>query len=127
LPALARKLSDERCELLLVPGAEGVFEVSFPEHDRLPIYVTDAGSNWLCVCYLWDEREIKPRQRTRLLDTLLDLNPAIALSSFGRIGTRFVLFGALGPDSSHDDLALELATLAENASDALASLAEFLV
>jgi len=59
-------------------------------------------------------------------ETLLDLNPSVPLSSFGRIGERTVLFGALGRDSHVDDVAREIAVLSDNALDALDALSEFL-
>lgn len=126
LPLLKRHLLLDRVELARIPGEVVVLEVGFPGNDRLPIYVTDAGSQFLCICYLWRDADVRPRQRARLLETLLELNPTVPLSAFGRIGEHFVLFGALSPEASAGDLALELATLSDNARDALATLAEFL-
>ena len=123
---VARQLGIPLAEINPVPGEVPVIEVAFPGAERLPIYVTDAGTQLLCICYLWRESDVRPRSRSKLLETLLDLNPSVPLSSFGRIGEHFVLFGALSRKATADDLALEISALSENASDALATLANFL-
>jgi uncharacterized protein len=127
--AAALQLGLLSAELEPLKGTVPVVQVSFnggESNDRLPIYVTDAGSQLLCISYLFQERDVKSKSRTALLETLLDLNPSVPLSDFGRIGEHYVLVGALSPNSSSDDLALELATLSDNATDALATLKDFL-
>jgi hypothetical protein len=126
LPLLARQLLAPGAELIAIAGDIPVVEVAFPDSERLSIYVTDAGAQLLCICYLWREADVRKSSRNALLETLLDLNPSVPLSSFGRIGEHYVLFGALSPDASIEDLALELSTLSENALDALATLAPYL-
>jgi hypothetical protein len=126
VPLLKRQLLQESVEVGLVPGSVPVIEVSFPASDRLSIYVTDGGSQLLCICYLWRDSEVKPKLRSKLLETLLDLNPSVPLSAFARIGEHFVLVGALSPLATAADMALELATLSDNARDALTTLADFL-
>lgn len=127
VPLLKRQVLLDSIDVTPVAGEVPVIEIAFPASERLPIYVTDAGSQLLCISYLWHDDEVKPRLRARLMETLLDLNPSVPLSSFGRIGSHFVLVGALNPAASPADMALELATLGDNGRDALATLAEFLV
>lgn len=124
--AAATQLGLSGAELEPLGGTVPVVQVSFNHSERLPIYVTDAGTQLLCIAYLFQERDLKLKSRTLLLETLLDLNPSVPLSNFGRIGEHYVLIGALSPNSSSDDLALELATLSDNATDALATLKDFL-
>lgn len=126
LPEIARQLSVANAELTPVAGEAPVVEIGFSGADRLPIYVTDAGAQLLCIVYLWRESDVRPRSRTRLLQTLLELNPSVPLSSFGRIGEHYILFGALNRKATPADLALEITTLSENASDALATLGPYL-
>lgn len=126
LPLLARQLIEPTAELSPVAGEVPVVELVFPHSERLSIYITDAGAQLLCICYLWREADLLLARRGELLETLLDLNPSVPLSSFGRIGEHYVLFGALSPQANAEDLALELATLSENAVDALATLAPYL-
>ncbi|WP_257387850.1 YjfI family protein [Tahibacter caeni] len=127
VPLLKRQILVDAVDVVPVSGEVPVIELAFPGSERLPIYVTDAGSQLLCISYLWRDDEVKPRLRAKLLETLLDLNPSVPLSSFGRIGEHFVLVGALSPAASPADMALELATLGDNGRDALTTLAEFLV
>jgi uncharacterized protein YjfI (DUF2170 family) len=127
VPLLRKQLAVADIEVSSMPGDVPVIEVGFPSADRLPIYVTDAGSQLLCISYLWRDADIRPKRRAKLLETLLDLNPSVPLSAFGRIGEHYVLFGALSPGATPDDMALELATLSDNGRDALATLSDYLV
>jgi uncharacterized protein len=128
-PALARiaeLLGVSEPELEPISGSVAVAQISFPGTDRLPIFVTNAGSQVLCISYLFQEKDIRPRKRMALLETLLDMNLSIPLSDFGRIGEHYVLFGSLSPASSTEDLATECATLSDNSNDALAMLQSYL-
>jgi len=127
LPKLRKQLLVDVIEIAPVQGEVPVIEISFPQCERLSIYVTDAQSQLLCISYLWRDSDVKDGRRGELLETLLELNPSVPLSAFGRIGEHFVLVGALGPDATADDMALELATLSDNGRDALATLSDFLV
>lgn len=109
-----------------IPGPVPVVQVSIEGREELPIFVTCSDSQILCMCYLWTDDEVLPERRTELLETLLDLNPSVPLSSFGRIGQRYVLFGALARDAWAEDIAQDISTLSDNALDALDALSEFL-
>lgn len=113
-------------DLQPIPGEVPVVQISIEGRQELPIFVTCSDAQLLCLCYLWTDSEVKPERRTELLQTLLDLNPSVPLSAFGRVGDRFVLVGALGRDSSVQDIATEVAVLSDNALDALNALSEFL-
>ena len=109
-----------------IPGPVPVVQVSIEGREELPIYVTCSDSQILCLCYLWNDSEVLVERRTELLETLLDLNPSVPLSSFGRIGDRYVLFGALALNARAADIAEDIAALSDNALDALEALSEFL-
>ncbi|MDP9603126.1 DUF2170 family protein [Variovorax sp. NFACC27] len=113
-------------QLQPIPGHTPVIQVSIEGRDELPIFVTSSDMQIICICYLWAESEVKPARRTELLESLLDLNPSVPLSSFGRVDGRYVLTGALGRDASVQDIAREVAVLSDNALDALDALSEFL-
>ena len=68
----------------------------------------------------------RPIKEAELLQTMLELNPAVPLSSFGRVDKRYVLLGALAADARVDDIANDVAVLSDNALDALEALSEFL-
>jgi len=109
-----------------IPGPVPVVQVSIEGREELPIYVTCSDSQILCLCYLWKDSEVMAQRRTELLETLLDLNPSVPLSSFGRVGERYVLFGALALNARPADIAEDIAALSDNALDALEALSEFL-
>lgn len=109
-----------------IPGEVPVLQISIEGRQELPIYLTSSDSQVLCLCYLWTDAEVKQERRLELLQTLLDLNPSVPLSAFGRVGDHFVLTGALGLESSVQDIATEVAVLSDNALDALSALSEFL-
>ncbi len=113
-------------QLQPIPGNTPVVQVSIEGRDELPIFITSSDMQIICICYLWTEEEVKAERRTELLESLLDLNPSVPLSSFGRVDGRYVLTGALGRDASVQDIAREVAVLSDNALDALDALSEFL-
>jgi len=113
-------------QLQPIPGQTPVIQVSIEGRDELPIFITSSDMQVICICYLWTEEEVKTERRTELLESLLDLNPSVPLSSFGRVDGRYVLTGALGRNASVEDVAREVAVLSDNALDALDALSEFL-
>lgn len=110
-----------------IPGDVAVVQVNIGGRDELPIFVTSSDLQIICMCYLWTEEEVRPERRAELLGALLDLNPSVPLSSFGRVGGRYVLTGALARDAQVGDIAREVAVLSDNALDALDALSEFLI
>ena len=110
-------------QLQPIAGDVPVVQVSIEGREELPIFITCSDSQLLCLCYLWTEADIRPDRRAGLLEALLDLNPAVPLSSFGRVDGRYVLTGAL---ARAEDVANEVAVLSDNALDALGALADYL-
>lgn len=110
-----------------IPGDVPVLQVTIDGRQELPIFLTASEAQILCMCYLWSDEEVRPERRTDLLHTLLDLNPSVPLSSFGRVDRRYVLFGALSVDARAEDVAKDVAVLSDNALDALDALSEYLL
>ncbi len=109
-----------------LPGDDEVIQVIINGQEELPVFVTASDSQILCICYLWGEDEIQEQSRTALFEAMLDMNIPMPLSSFGRIGDKYAVFGAISAEASAEDMALELATLSDNAVDAIDALSEFL-
>lgn len=123
---LSLTLGGANVHLQPIPGEVPVVQVGIEGREELPIYLTTSDAQLLCLCYLWTDDEVLPERRNELLQTLLDLNPSVPLSSFGRVGDRFVVFGAMSRHSRLEDIAEEVAVLSDNALDALDALSEFL-
>jgi uncharacterized protein YjfI (DUF2170 family) len=124
---ISARLGGTSVSLQPIPGKIPVIQAVIGGRDELPIFITAADDQILCICYLWTEAEIIPEKRLELLEVLLDLNPSIPLSSFGRVEDHYVLFGALSRDSGIDDIASDVATLSDNALDALDALSSYLL
>lgn len=108
------------------PGGVPVMRISIEGQEELPVFVTASPSQTLCICYLWTEDEIRSDRRGDMLEAMMDLNIAIPLSHFGRIGEHFVIYGAMAHDADPECIALHVAMLADNALEALDVFTEFL-
>ncbi|MFC3195878.1 YjfI family protein [Marinicella sediminis] len=109
-----------------IDGEVQVLQVEMNGFEGFPVFVTSTAHQILCVIYLWTEAEIIPELRKDMLDMMLDTSIAIPLSSYARVGDRYVLFGALSVASDFDRLVEELVTLNENALDVLFAMDDFL-
>jgi uncharacterized protein YjfI (DUF2170 family) len=132
LNALSIKLAEteiegSRFESLVITGEQDVLQVIVEDNNELPIFVTRTDEQILCISYLFESSEVDPERIAELNATLLQLNIPVPLSAFALIDGRYSIFGALSVNSTFDDIAHEIATLADNAVDALDALEEFLV
>lgn len=109
-----------------IAGDVPVIQVSIEGRQELPIFVTCSDAQTICLCYLWTDDDVVPERSAELHSALLDLNPSVPLSAFGRVGTRYVLIGALSYGARAEDVAHEVAVLSDNALDALDALADYL-
>lgn len=123
---LGARLGGAPVSLQPIPGEIPVIQAVIGGREELPIFITASAEQTLCICYLWTDEEIIPEKRLELLELLMDLNPAIPLSAFGRIEGRYVLYGALAHDASIVDIAGDIAALSDNALDALDALSVYL-
>ena len=128
ITAVAARLAEilGAVDVARIAGDVSVYKITVAGREELPMFVTQAQTQLLCICYLWTEAEINPLHRTALLEAMLDLNVAIPLSSFGRIGDKYLLHGALACDAGVDDLTQDLLALSDNAVDALVAMADYL-
>ena len=97
------------------------------DFDELPTYISVTDTQILCITYLFTEAEVKADTRTEMLEEMLELNIPIPLSSFAKIGERYVIFGALANNSGIEDIGHEIVTLTENAVEAITALEDFLI
>ena len=109
-----------------IPGDVDVLQITIEDFEEIPCYISVTDTQILCITYLMSEAEIKPDKRTEMLEEMLELNIPMPLSSFSKIGDRYVIFGALSINSSFDDLSQETITLCENSVEAITALEDFL-
>jgi uncharacterized protein YjfI (DUF2170 family) len=109
-----------------IPGDVDVLQITVEDFEEIPCYVSVTDTQILCITYLMSEDEVIPEKRTDMMEEMLELNIPMPLSSFSKIGERYVIFGALSNNSSFDDMCQEIVTLCENSVEAIAALEEFL-
>ena len=105
---------------------DDAIEVVVEDRDEFPIMVSTDDEQILCMTYLWDECQVKPESRTDLLTALLEMNVPLPLSSFGKIGDRYVVFGALAAGSTIGDVVTELEALSDNTLEAIEVVSPYL-
>jgi uncharacterized protein YjfI (DUF2170 family) len=109
-----------------IPGETEVLQITVGDFDELPTYVSVTDTQILCITYLFTDEEVKPESRSEMLEEMLELNIPIPLSSFAKIGDRFVIFGALSNSSSLEEVGHEIITLTENAVESITALEDYL-
>jgi len=114
-------------DVQLIPGEVEVLQVVVGEFSELPVYVSVTDSQLLCIVYLWTEEEVNPDTRAEMLETMLEVNIPMPLSSFSKIGEHYAVFGAMSLNSSFDEIVHEVVVLAENAVDGITAMEGFLV
>lgn len=110
-----------------IPGEIEVLQITLREFEELPSFVSVTDTQILCITYLFTEEEVKPETRSKMLEEMLELNIPMPLSSFAKLGDRYVVFGALAINSNIEDICHEIITLTENAVESIDALEEYLV
>lgn len=110
-----------------IPGEVEVLQVTVGDFEELPSYISITDTQVLCVTYLFTEQEVRSDAVSSMMAAMLELNILMPLSAFAKIGTRYVIFGALSVNSGIEDICHELITLSENALEAITVLEEYLV
>lgn len=110
-----------------ISGEVDVLQISVLGREELPIFVSVTDDQILCITYLWGEDEVKPEQKANMQESMLEMNIPMPLSSFAKIGDKYVIFGALSVNSSFDDIEHELAVLSNNAIEVIDDMGDYLV
>jgi len=114
-------------ECQCIDGEIEVLQIEMGGIDGFPVYITKTDIQIICIIYLWSESEIIAKSRLEMLEMMLDTSISIPLSSYARVGDRYVLFGALSVSSDFDKLVEEVVTLNENALDVFSAMEDFLL
>ncbi|MBO9489343.1 YjfI family protein [Endozoicomonas sp. G2_1] len=110
-----------------ITGEVDVLQISIIGREELPIFVSVTDDQILCITYLWGQEEVKPDCINEMHASMLEMNIPMPLSSFSKIGDKYVIFGALSINSAFDDIEHELAVLNNNAIEVIDDMGDYLV
>lgn len=110
-----------------ISGEVDVLQITVLGREELPIFVSVTDDQILCITYLWGEDEVNSDSRQAMQESMLEMNIPMPLSSFSKIGDKYVIFGALSISSGFDDIEHELAVLSNNAIEVIDDMSEFLI
>jgi hypothetical protein len=112
-----------------VPTADGALQVVLPELGDLGVTIALTDRQLFVSTPLVEAAQV--RDRAEFNEACMRLNPINPLSNLGltTINSRdtYIVFGELAPDSTLEQLELEIRTLADNAIDAIEVLKPYLV
>ena len=97
----------------------GVIEVTCSNNDEFPIHIAMTDTQLLSVTPLFNISEVKEGKIDELNSMLLQLSPAVPLSSIGLQDGNYILFGAMALNTMFENIVHELEVQAENTLDVL--------
>ena len=110
-----------------ISGEVDVLQITVTGREELPIFVSVTDDQILCITYLWGIEEVKPDALHDMHESMLEMNIPMPLSSFAKIGDKYVIFGALSINSSFVDIEHEIAVLSNNSLEIIDDMGEFLI
>lgn len=110
-----------------ITGEVDVLQISIIGREELPIFLSVTDDQILCITYLWGNDEVKPECFADMHESMLEMNIPMPLSSFSKIGDKYVIFGALAISSSFDDIEHELTVLNNNAVEVIDDMSDYLI
>jgi uncharacterized protein YjfI (DUF2170 family) len=110
-----------------ISGEVDVLQVTLLGREELPIFVSVTDDQILCISYLWGADEVKTECVTTMHESMLEMNIPMPLSSFSKIGDKYVVFGALSINSTFEDIEHELAVLSNNAMEVIDDMSDYLL
>lgn len=110
-----------------ISGEVDVLQITVIGREELPVFVSVTDDQILCITYLWGTAEVKPECLAEMHESMLEMNIPMPLSSFSKIGDKYVIFGALSISSTFDDIEHELAVLNNNAIEVIDDMSDYLV
>jgi hypothetical protein len=110
-----------------IPGEGDVLQISILGREEIPVFISVTEDQILCISYLWGAEEVKPASLNAMHESMLEMNIPMPLSSFSKIGDKYVVFGALSINSSFDDIEHELTVLSNNAVEVIDDMSDYLL
>lgn len=109
-----------------IPGEIEVLQVLVDGRAELPVYISVAEDEILCIVHLFKDQEVKTEKSEELHLDMLAMNVPMPLSSFAKIGDQYVVFGALSVGSDLATIVQEIETLTDNSLEAIEALGNYL-
>ncbi len=119
--------TDEGTHFDAVLSENGVIEVVCSNASEFQINIASTETQLLAVTPLFLKSEVKPGGEAELNELLLQLSPAVPLSSIGLQGNTYILFGAMPLETSFENIVHELEVQAENTVEVLEAIEPLLV
>ncbi|WP_448556161.1 YjfI family protein [Thalassotalea montiporae] len=110
-----------------ISGDVDVLQITVEGREELPIFVSVTDDQILCITYLWGNDEVKQNKIADMHTAMLEMSIPMPLSSFSKIGDKYVIFGALSIGSTFADIEHELAVLSNNAIEIIDDMSDYLV
>lgn len=110
-----------------IAGEVDVLQITVIDREELPIFMSVTDDQILCITYLWGAEEVKAEKLHEMHESMLEMSIPMPLSSFSKIGDKYVIFGALSINSTFDDIEHELAVLSNNAIEIIDDMNEYLI
>ncbi|MCK5296439.1 MAG: DUF2170 family protein [Alphaproteobacteria bacterium] len=102
-----------------IHGDVEVLKVTVEDREELPVFLSIADTQILCISYLFKKDEIISSETASMNEAMLSMNVQMPLSSFAMIDEQYVVFGALSVNSTIDDIVHEIEMLSDNTLEAL--------
>lgn len=109
-----------------ISGEVEVLQVNIVGREEIPVFVSVTDNQVLCISYLWGEDEVNQERRLEMLETMLELNIPMPLSSFAKIDDKYVVYGALSVQSNMQEIEQELSVLSDNCLEVIDEMSSFL-
>ncbi len=110
-----------------ISGEVDVLQITVTDREELPIFVSVTDDQVLCITYLWGSEEVKSDRIHEMHESMLEMNIPMPLSSFSKIGDKYVIFGALSISSTFEDIEHELGVLSNNAIEIIDDMSDYLI
>ena len=120
-------LTEEDTRFDAVLSESGVLEVTCSNNEEFPISVVKTDTQLLAITPLFNVNEVNADKLSELNEELLFISPAIPLSSIGRQGDNYILFGSMALDTLFESIVHELEVQAENTVDVLQAIEPLLI
>ncbi|NQZ80717.1 MAG: YjfI family protein [Colwellia sp.] len=110
-----------------ISGEVDVLQITVIDREELPIFVSVTDDQVLCITYLWGAEEVKSDRIHEMHESMLEMNIPMPLSSFSKIGDKYVIFGALSINSTFEDIEHELGVVSNNAIEIIDDMSDYLI